>query len=159
MPILRRVYAPAAIAWVALLPLGDFAATRAHATFAVHLFAFAVYSVGSLLCHQRPERSFHLLAAQLPVCARCTGIYLGAAVAAVAAPVVQPLRPATREAALKGCATDPRLVAFLAALPTIATLVYEWTTGVMPSNWMRFAAGLPLGIAASWLVLRGSKVE
>ncbi len=38
-----------------------------------------VYGVGSLICHQLPERSYHLWAAQMPVCARCAGIYFGAA--------------------------------------------------------------------------------
>ena len=42
----------------------------------------------------------------------------------------------------------------LAALPSFATLVYEWTIGVAPSNSIRFAAGLPLGVVVSWLVLR-----
>jgi uncharacterized membrane protein len=145
MPIVRRAYPAAALAWAAVLPFGTFAATRVHASTAVHFAAFAVYSIGSLVCHQRPERSFHLWAAQLPVCARCTGIYVGAA-AAVFIPVVQPFGSGTRRA-------DERAWMLLAALPTVATLVYEWTTGDMPSNWMRFAAGLPLGVAVSWLVL------
>ncbi len=28
-------------------------------------------------CHQKPERSFYYKKYQLPVCARCTGLYLG----------------------------------------------------------------------------------
>ncbi len=28
-------------------------------------------------CHQRPERSFFFRGRQFPVCARCTGVYLG----------------------------------------------------------------------------------
>ena len=36
-----------------------------------------VYGVGSFICHQLPERSFHLAGFQLPVCARCLGIYIG----------------------------------------------------------------------------------
>jgi uncharacterized membrane protein len=29
------------------------------------------------LCHQMPERSFHFKGRQFPVCARCTGIFIG----------------------------------------------------------------------------------
>src|SRR4051812_18010349 len=56
----------------------------------------AVYAVGAVICHQRPERSFEIWHSQMPVCARCTGIYLGAALVAVlllAAPPRQPLSP------------------------------------------------------------------
>jgi uncharacterized membrane protein len=28
-------------------------------------------------CHQMPERSFHFKGRQFPVCARCTGVFLG----------------------------------------------------------------------------------
>lgn len=30
-----------------------------------------------LICHRMPERSFFLKGYQFPVCARCTGIYIG----------------------------------------------------------------------------------
>jgi len=33
------------------------------------------------LCHQKPERSFHIGGRQFPVCARCTGIWLGIPIA------------------------------------------------------------------------------
>jgi hypothetical protein len=39
-----------------------------------------------------------------------------------------------------------------ALVPTAATLVFEWTTGVMPANWIRALAGLPLGVAVAWAI-------
>lgn len=44
--------------------------------------AGAVYLFGRVICHQRPERSFHWHGVQLPVCARCFGLYAGAVVGA-----------------------------------------------------------------------------
>jgi len=36
------------------------------------------YLVGTGICHQYPSHSFFVAGQQLPLCARCTGIYLGA---------------------------------------------------------------------------------
>lgn len=36
-----------------------------------------IFNVGSGLCHQLPERSYFFQGVQLPLCARCSGIYLG----------------------------------------------------------------------------------
>jgi hypothetical protein len=44
----------------------------------------------------------------------------------------------------------------LALLPTAATLVWEWTTGVVPSNGVRALAGFPIGVAVAWIVSRAT---
>ena len=36
-------------------------------------------SVSSRICHQRPERSFAIAGIQMPVCARCSGLYVSGA--------------------------------------------------------------------------------
>ena len=36
-----------------------------------------VYDTCSLFCHQKDERSFHLAGYPFPLCARCTGMWLG----------------------------------------------------------------------------------
>ena len=46
--------------------------------------ASAVYVAGAVVCHQKAERSFSLAGQPLPVCARCTGIYVGAALTVLA---------------------------------------------------------------------------
>jgi hypothetical protein len=38
-------------------------------------------------------------------------------------------------------------------VPTLLTLVYEWTTGDMPSHAIRAAAGVPIGVVVAWLVV------
>src|SRR6185295_1848536 len=74
---LRPAFVAATVVWALLLALVPFLAGRPHATTIGAALILAVYAVGSVICHQLPERSFHLWAAQLPVCARCTGIYAG----------------------------------------------------------------------------------
>jgi hypothetical protein len=87
MTTLRRAFLAMSIGWAVLLPVAPFAASQpAPAPFWYGL-AFVVYGAGSFICHQLPARSFHTWSAQWPVCARCTGIYFGAAMAAVVATV------------------------------------------------------------------------
>jgi hypothetical protein len=47
----------------------------------------------------------------------------------------------------------------VAALPTAATLIYEWTTGNMPSNAIRALAGAPLGAAIAFLIIGALSVR
>ena len=70
------------MSWAALLVAAPFLASRAHASALASALIVGVYGIGSLICHQLPERSYHLWAAQMPVCARCTGIYFGAVLGA-----------------------------------------------------------------------------
>lgn len=107
-------------------------------------FTAPVYLFGRVICHQRPERSFALWNTQMPVCARCAGVYAGAFLAALLLNAGIPRRPLSSNAA--------RRVLGVAALPTVITLAYEWTTRSMPSNEWRAAAGVPLGLAITMSV-------
>jgi uncharacterized membrane protein len=153
MKILRCALAGASIGWAAALPIATLVASRQATSSAVYLFGFAVYLVGSVVCHQRPERSFYLWAHQMPVCARCTGIYGGAAFTALLWPAVQRL-PLIARRLDSTVARSPKGFALVACVPAIATLVYEWTTGATPSNWIRAASGLCLGAGVALLVQR-----
>ena len=191
---LRATFVATAIAWAALLVVVPFLASLAHASMLASALIVAVYGIGSLVCHQLPERSYHLWGAQMPVCARCAGIYAGAVAGAITSAlrtteaarhnrwrVAQSLSTAPRVApglgaapnAAHGQSTAPRVahdlgtapkvaqgpaggarVALaLAVTPSVLTLLYEWTTGVMPAHAIRFAAGLPIGLVAAWLVV------
>ena len=55
-------------------------------------FSEAIYQTFSYLCHQIPERSFHLAGRQFAVCSRCTGLYAGFAFATLAWPLVRSLK-------------------------------------------------------------------
>jgi hypothetical protein len=150
---LRRGFLVLSVLWVLAIPLAAFAAGQPAAPSAAYGFALAVYSIGRVVCHQLPARSFHLLGMRLPVCARCSGIYLGAATAAVVFgwPRRRPALSAIARGA-KAQRVEPRWILLAAFLPTAATLVFEWTTGVTPANWIRALAGLPLGAAVAWAI-------
>src|SRR5262249_60172979 len=112
----------------------------------------SIYAMASMLCHQRPERSFYLWGSQMPVCARCAGIYIGAGVAVLSS-VARAVKAGDRRPADRRSAESLALrTIIVGSLPSAATLVYEWTTGVMPSNWTRALARFPLGVALAWVV-------
>ena len=124
--------------------IGQWALALATGLWTLLLFAAPglLFPVGAFICHQRPERSFFLHAQQLPVCARCTGLYVGAALAVPAA-----LLAATALAPFRA-----RRVLIVAALPTAITWTLEFAGVMAFSNVSRFIAALPLGFTAAWLV-------
>ena len=150
--LLARALAVATLLWAAALPLAT-ASAAAPRSAPLYLFALAIYGAGSVLCHQLPARSFHLWNTQMPVCARCAGLYAGGAVGAAIA------------SAVRAASTTPfaaRAMLALAAVPTALTLVYEWTTGDAPGNApgnaMRALSGLPLGaVIVALLVVQGRR--
>jgi len=137
--------AASAIVWAVLLPVAAAAATEAPRGVIARSTVFLVYGVGRVVCHQRPERSFHWGAAPWPVCARCTGIYAGAAIVALFLLVWRlPSTPTAGRA---------RWWLALGAWPAAASLAYEWVAGVMPSHVTRMVTGVPLGATLAVLVL------
>src|SRR5262245_43172658 len=127
--VVRRLFITGSVAWAAMLPAATFVASRPQPGAPEYLFAMGVYLVGEAVCHQLDARSFHRFGKQMPVCARCLGIYTGAAIAAVVAWRGRAGR-SPRAA---------RLILGAAAVPALASLVFEWWTGIMPSNITRAA--------------------
>ena len=82
--LVRRAFLAVSSLWAVSIPLATFVASRPGASSISYGFALSIYAIGHVVCHQLPARSFHLWMTSLPVCARCTGIYLGAAVTAMA---------------------------------------------------------------------------
>src|SRR4029079_1715239 len=73
-----------ALAWAAAIPLAAVVVASTSGMAVPKVAASAVYVAGAVVCHQKPERSFRLAGQPLPVCARSTGIYIGAALAVAA---------------------------------------------------------------------------
>jgi len=90
----------------------------------------------ALACHQNAHRSFVLCSGSVAVCARCLGIYLGAAVGLL-------LRV-------------PRQLAFRLFIAAFAFNAGDWLTEAagLHGNWMltRFVLGCVLGAAGAMLV-------
>jgi uncharacterized membrane protein len=122
-----------------------------HGAPAVSTAAAFVYRGASLICHQRPERSFYLSSVQQPVCARCAGLYISGSAGAL----IAWWRPRRRAAQYR----HARLLLVAASLPTVATLVVEVLGLMYPSNAARALAALPLGAAAGWIFVRSLRAE
>jgi uncharacterized membrane protein len=146
----RAALASAALLW-AVLVLTAPSLGRVPHTVPLHVAA-GTYLVGAAVCHQRPERSFHVAGVRLPVCGRCTGLYLSGALGVLAGLAWAGLRRArgTREPAV-----DWRGWLLAAAVPTVATLAGEWAGWWVPSNAARAIAAVPLGAVAGVLVAAG----
>ncbi|MBI3176436.1 MAG: DUF2085 domain-containing protein, partial [Chloroflexi bacterium] len=110
-------------------------------------------AVGYAVCHRIDGRSFHIGNVQLPLCARCTGIYLGvvlgvAAMVAAGRGRAGALPPLRVIITLILCIVLMGLDganSFLALLPRLPH-VYE------PQNWLRLVTGTLDGVAMAVLI-------
>lgn len=146
--MLAGALAAGALLWSAALLVAPLALTS-HTPLLAGAAALFYESAG-LVCHQRPERSFHVLGVQLPVCARCAGLYWSAAAGAVAAWLARP------RAASAGAL---RLLLGIAALPTAITVAIEFAGLAYPSNVVRALSALPLGAAGAWVFVSSLRSE
>ena len=130
-------------AWPLLLVAAPFLTTPA---------AGVLYAAGALICHQLPDRSFHLQEIQLPVCARCLGLYGGAAMGSIAGAWSVGRRWLVRRPLL-WTQTMKWLFTGVAATPTLITFTLEWGLGWPMSNAARAAAAVSLGFAVALVVV------
>jgi uncharacterized membrane protein len=125
--------------WWTLVPLALVAAAVAAPYCLTHgllAMGLALERGFAIICHQRPERSFWISGAEMAVCSRCLGIYLGAAVGL--------LFRTSRRIALRLLIAAVALN-FFDALTELAGLHGNWLV-------IRFAFGLLLGSAATLLI-------
>jgi uncharacterized membrane protein len=109
-------------------------------------FASAVYRVFSFACHQIPERSFHLEGHQFGVCARCTGLYAGFAVAALIYPLARSLQSTDTPA--------PRWL-LLATLPLVMDFALGYFSIWQNTQLSRFLTGALLSSVAVFYIMPG----
>jgi uncharacterized membrane protein len=130
-----------AAAWVATLFAAPLLRAGGHG-----LSSAVVYQVFAALCHQMPERSFHVAGYQLAVCARCTGLYVGGLAGLLFYPAFRPLALTS---------APRRSWLFLAAAPT----TIDFALGILGvwenTHWSRFLTALPAGAACAFYVVPG----
>lgn len=95
-----------------------------------------------LMCHGRPERCLDLFGAPMPICARCTGIYLGL----IAGFAVYWLFRWASEKAL-------RVAAFIALTPLAVDGLTQLTGLRESTNGLRVATGVVAGLAFGLWIL------
>ena len=108
--------------------------------------------IGFAICHRMPERSFFIDGHQLPLCARCTGQYLGMLTGAL----VLVLRRRTRAARMPSRPIVATLIGFIvimgidgvnSTISIIPGAPQLWHT----TNFMRIVTGVLYGLAISAL--------
>jgi uncharacterized membrane protein len=134
-----RVITGLALVWVTLTVTAPWTLRHGRAPLATLI----TYHAGSLVCHQRPERSFHLAGVQMPVCARCFGLYASGAAGLLAA-------WAWRR---RLSATATRTTLAIAVLPIAVTVALEWAGAISTTNVERFLTGLPAGFAFGLVIV------
>jgi uncharacterized membrane protein len=108
--------------------------------------AATIYQAFSHVCHQLPERSFFVEGHPFAVCARCTGIYGGFAVATVLYPLIRSLRQTEAPA---------RKWLFIAAAPLAIDFAIEFFGIGHNTHASRLFTGALLGGVAVFYVMPG----
>ncbi len=108
--------------------------------------AAPIYKTFSFVCHQIPERSFHLAGHQFAVCSRCTGLYSGFAVAALVYPLAR---------SIKRTDTPRRLWLILAAVPLVIDFSLTYFGVWSNTHLTRFSTGALLSSVAVFYVMPG----
>jgi len=142
---------PAWIAWaftsaiaaaiVGLIIGAPIAESHAHAQ-----FASAIYKTFGFVCHQIPDRSFHLAGHAFAVCSRCTGLYSGFAVAALIYPLAR---------SMKRTDAPRRIWLILATVPLVIDFALGYFAIWPNTHLSRFTTGALLGSVAVFYIMPG----
>ena len=110
--------------------------------------------IGYSICHQIPDRSFTLGGRRLPLCARCTGTYLGVAIGFATVALLGRLRAGNMLSKGMLIAMGLFVVGMgVDGLNSYLSLFEHMPHPYTPQNWLRAATGSLNGIALSLVVL------
>ena len=130
-----------ALVVIGLIVAAPFAQSHGHPE-----FASPIYKAFSLVCHQIPDRSLHLSGHQFGVCSRCTGLYMGFAVAALIYPLAR---------SLKRTDTPARAWLILAAVPLAIDFSLTYFGIWQNTHLSRFSTGALLSSVAVFYIMPG----
>ena len=103
-----------------------------------------VHSFFGYICHQIPERSFHIAGEQFAVCSRCFGVYFGLLLGVVVFPLWRHVEE-----------TEPIARVWLFA--SLVPITVDWSLAVFGiwenTHLSRFVTGLILGLACATFIL------
>lgn len=111
-------------------------------------------AVGYAICHRLPSHSFHLHGRSSPLCARCTGQYLGVVVGLIYLGVVAQRRAGLPPWSVLFLFAGFFLAYLVDALNSLIHLYPEWKAYYLyrPENEFRFLTGMGMGLTISVLV-------
>jgi uncharacterized membrane protein len=103
-----------------------------------------LYHFFSFLCHQMPDRSFHVLEHQFAVCSRCFGVYFGLLLGLVIYPLWR---------SIENIDPLPRIWLFASMVP----IGIDWSLGMLDiwhnNHASRFITGLILGVGCATYIM------
>jgi len=127
------------VVWLLLIVLPPIFAANGSTGFSSPLYHFF-----SFICHQMPDRSFHLMEHQLAVCSRCFGVYFGLLGGLVAYPMWR---------SIDNIDPLPRIWLFASMVP----IAIDWSLGVLDiwqnNHASRFITGLILGVGCATYIM------
>lgn len=135
------VVATGALAVLTLIISAPLLAARGHG-----FLAATVYRIFQPLCHQIAERSFQIENYPFAVCARCFGLYVGFACAALFYPLARSLRRTDAPA---------RLWLILAALPTAIDFTLGFTGVWANTHLSRFVTAFLFSAVSVFYIIPG----
>ena len=139
--VLWSIVAAAALLFITLIVGAPLALATGHG-----FLGLTIYQAFSYLCHQIPERSFFIAGYKLAVCARCTGLYAGFAIAVLLYPAVRSLRSTY---------APQRKWLFIAAAPMAIDFGLGFFGIWDNTHLSRFSTGTLLGAVAVFFVMPG----
>jgi len=110
-------------------------------------------AVGYAVCHRIDVRSFHLGERPLPLCARCSGMYLAATLS-----IIYQARVGSRRAGMPGRSAMVVFGLFVFAfgvdgLNSYVSLFPGAPTLYQPQNWLRLLTGTGMGLAMAGVLI------